>query len=352
LSASRHPRILISRLSAIGDTVLTLPVLNALREHIPDGMLAWVTQRASAQLLRGHEALDELIVLPRNWMTSPREMLRLRRRLRGLRIDTAIDVQGLTKSALPTWLSGARRRIGYARGEFMAREISNWFYTEAVRPIREHVVERNLELLRPLGIDHPRVRFRVPEHEQDARRVEQFLSAQGDLRRFAVMQPGAGWPSKLWPPGRFAAVARQLDQQYGVRCIVVWAGPEELGWARQIAAESAGRAIVAPATSLTELASLERRAALFVGPDTGPLHLAAAVGTPCVGLYGPMDATRCGPYGGRAVSVQSAHLTGGSRRRRKAGNETMRAISVEQVCEACDQILGYRGRLRTANEAA
>jgi ADP-heptose:LPS heptosyltransferase len=240
---------------------------------------------------------------------------------------------------LPVWLSGARRRIGYARGDFLARELSSAFYSESVRPASEHVVERNLELLRPLGIENPRVRFEVPEHEEDERKIDLYLSGQEGLRRFALIQPGAGWPSKLWPPERFAAVARHLSQRRGLRSIVVWAGPQELTWARTIAGESAGHAIVAPPTSLTELAALGRRAALCLGSDTGPLHLAAAVGAPCVGLYGPMDAKHCGPYGEQHIAIQNASLTGGSRRRRKAGCEVMRAISVEQVCTACDEIL-------------
>jgi lipopolysaccharide heptosyltransferase I len=332
----------------VGDTVLTLPVLNALRERFPRSMLAWVTQRASAQLLQGHQALDELIVLPRRWVTSPSQIIRLRRRLRRLRIDVAVDVQGLTKSALPAWLSGARRRIGYCRGPFLARELSSLFYNETVRPTRQHVVDRHLELLGPLGIENPSVRFGIPEHSEDVKRIERFLCEQRDAGRFAVIQPGAGWPSKLWPVSRFAAVARHLGRRHAVRCVAVWAGPEELAWARRIAEESAGWATVAPETSLTELASLERRATLFLGADTGPLHLAAAVGTPCVGLYGPMDAARTGPYGRQHMAIQNAHLTGGSRRRRSAGNAAMLAISVEQVCAACDEILSRTAAERIA----
>ena len=129
---------------------------------------------------------------------------------------------------------------------------------------------------------------------------------------------------------------------------MVWAGPQELAWARQIAEESSGAATAAPATSLSELASLARRADIALGADTGPLHLAAAAGSPCVGLYGPMDAKRSGPYGGQHVVIQNVHLTGGSRRRRNAGNAAMLTISVEQVCRACDEILGRGGRLHAA----
>ena len=112
---------------------------------------------------------------------------------------------------------------------------------------------------------------------------------------FAVINPGAGWPSKLWPPERFAAVARYLGHDRGLASLVVWAGPEEQAWARTIVAGSEGHARLAPPTSLVELAAVLRRARLFISSDTGPLHLAAAVDTPCVGLFGPMPAGATGP---------------------------------------------------------
>jgi ADP-heptose:LPS heptosyltransferase len=161
---------------------------------------------------------------------------------------------------------------------------------------------------------------------------------------FAVINPGASWPSKRWPPERFAAVARHLGQSRGLGSLVVWAGDEERGWAEQIMAGSAGHATLAPPTTLGELAAIVRRAAIFVGSDTGPLHVAAAVGTPCVGLFGPMPSERNGPYGPQHITVQKMWLTGTGRDRRTAGPGSMEAIAVEHVTEACDRILD-RGHL-------
>ena len=158
------PRILIARLSAIGDVVQTMPVACALREHFPGAFLAWVAQRG-AELLAGHEALDELVALPRGWLKSPRIVWQLRRRLRAMKFDIAIDAQGLTKAAIVAWLSGARRRIGV--GGIWGRELSPWLNTETVDTGDPHAVDRNLGLLRPLGIESPTVRFRVPEHRPD-----------------------------------------------------------------------------------------------------------------------------------------------------------------------------------------
>jgi lipopolysaccharide heptosyltransferase I len=336
-------RILIVRLSAIGDVLHGLPVLNALRDALPRAFIGWVVEGAGGQLLRDHRALDELIVVPRKWLKSPRTVLGLRRRLRGLRFDVAIDMQGLTKSAVAARLSGAPRRIGFDGRD--GRELSRWLNNERVQPTKTHVVDRNLELLAPLGITNTRARFDLDDAPADARRAQEILAA-GQLERFAVVNPGAGWPSKVWPADRYAAVARHLGTRHAMRALVVWAGDQERQWAERIVAGSAGFAQLAPPTSLRELAALERRAALFVGSDTGPLHLAAAVGTPCVGLFGPMPAERNGPYGTQHVAVQKVCLIGTSRQKRTAGGESMEAISVEDACAACETILGRMERAR------
>ncbi len=263
--------------------------------------------------------------------------LALRRRLRGLRFDIAIDLQGLTKSAVAARLSGARRRIGYEGRD--GRELSRWLNNVLVPATRTHVVDRNLELLAPLGIANPAVRFDLDDSASDARRAREIVAAERLGERFGVINPGAGWPSKLWPADRYAQVARHLGQRHALRSLVVWAGDQERRWAEQIVAGSAGFAALAPPTSLRELAAVTRMATLFVGSDTGPLHLAVAVGTPSVGLFGPMPAERNGPYGPEHVAVQQVCLTGTSRERRSAGPESMEAISCEDACAACDQIL-------------
>ncbi|HEX4143871.1 MAG TPA: glycosyltransferase family 9 protein [Pirellulales bacterium] len=338
-SASAAPRILIVRLSAIGDVLHGLPVLCALRDALPKAHLAWLVEGRSAELLAGHPALDEVVAVRRRWLKSPRTTFNLWRRLRG-RFDVTIDVQGLSKSAVAARLSGAPRRIGLAAPD--GREISPWLNNVLVRPTATHVIDRNLELLGPLGIAPGRVRFDLPEREADGQRAEQTIAQAGATARCALLNPGAGWPSKLWPAERFAAVAAHLGNVQGLVSLAVWAGEQENAWARRIVARSAGWARLAPPTSLVELAALARRAQLMVSSDTGPLHLAAAVGTPCVGLFGPMPGERNGPYGRQHVTIQVAGLTGSSRQRRRAGNETMLVIDVARVTAACDTILAHR----------
>lgn len=339
---SEHPRILIVRLSAIGDVIHGMPVACALRERFPDAFLAWVVEERAGALLHGHQALDELIALPRGWLKSPRTVWRLRRRLRAINFDLAIEAQGLTKAAIVARLSGAGRRIGF--GDPWGRELSRWLNTELVDTTAEHAVDRNLQLLLPLGIRPRAVRFQVPEHLMDRVAAEQMIREAGLEDGFAIINTGAGWPSKLWPSDRYAAVARHLGRNRELRTMVLWAGRQERPLAEQVVAGSDGHAQIAPPTTLTELAALARRCRLFIGSDTGPLHLAAAVGTPCVGLYGPWPAKKHGPYGPQHVALQKMFFEGSTRQRRNASSKYMEAITVEPVCEACDRILKRHGR--------
>lgn len=340
-------RVLICRLSAVGDLVHGMPVLCALREYFPTAFLAWVAEPGPAELLRGHEALDELIVVPRGWSKSLAAIWRLRQRLRALKFNIAIDVQGLTKSALAARLSGAPRRIGF--GDEKGRELSPRLNNELVTTSSAHIVDCNLELLSKVGIVKPRVRFAVPESADDGAAAESILSQSGLKGRLGLINPGAGWPSKLWPADRYAAVAQHLGHVRALPTLVLWAGAEERQMAERIVAGSAGHARLAPATGLRQLAALARRAQLFVSSDTGPLHIAAAVDTPCVGLFGPMSAERNGPYGAQHEALQKMCFQGTSRQRRNAPAVLMESIRVEDVCQACDRILQRpRGSIEAA----
>jgi lipopolysaccharide heptosyltransferase I len=335
------PRILIVRLSAIGDTILTMPMLNALRAALPKAMLAWVVEERASSLLAGHPALDELITLPRGWLKSPRAVWSLRQRLRALDFDLTVDPQGLTKSALVAWLSGAGRRIGF--GDEKGRELSQHFNTELVSTTVDHVVDCYLALLKPLGIARPRVEFRIPEKEGDVATARGMLLRMGIGDGYAVINPGAGWASRIWPAERHGAVASHLGRRRGLPTLVAWSGDDERAMAEQIVASSAGHARLAPPTSLTELAALLRRATICVSSDTGPLHLAVAVGTPCVSLHGSTRAERSGPYGPRHIALQEASLDDPlDRRRKRMSNELMKAITADMVCAACDQLLARR----------
>jgi lipopolysaccharide heptosyltransferase I len=334
----QSPRILIVRLSALGDVIHGIPVACALRAAYPQAFLAWVIEGRSAQLLEGHSALDELIRLPRGWWKTPREVFALRRRLRQLDFDIAIDLQCLTKSAVAAWFTGAPRRIGKAGAD--GRELSKLFHNELVEAGGQHVIDHNLELLRPLGITSPKVEFNLPERAEDARMAENALRSLGlSHRNFAILNPGAGWPSKIWPPERYGEVARRLRDAHGLASLAVWGVPSELPLAQAIVDSSNGAAKLAPPTSVPELAALCRRAALVLGSDTGPLHLAVAVGTSAVSMHGPSRAQWCGAYGPQNIRLQARYEDGSARERRQADDSAMREITVEQVVAACRERL-------------
>lgn len=340
LDALPHPspRILIVRLSAIGDVIHGIPVLCALRQALPNAFLSWVVEGTMGDVLEGHPALDELVRVPRRWWKSPREVWRMRRRLRELRFDIAIDLQCLSKSAITAWLSGAPRRIGKAGPD--GREFSRWFNNELVEAGGTHVLEHYLSMLRPLGIQSPSVRFDLPERAADAEVAEHFLQERGLVgRRFAVLNPGAGWRSKIWPAERYGALARHLFDVHGVASVAAWGLQAELPLAETIVAASGRHAQLAPPTTMSQLAAICRRAALFVGSDTGPMHLAVAVGTPTISMHGPSRADWCGAYGRQNIRLQIRYEDGSSLERRRADDAAMRAITVEMAAHACDHVL-------------
>ena len=336
------PRILITRLSHIGDCVLTLPVLCAIRRKFPDAYIAWAVEKPTDQLLKGHPDLNRLIIIPKNWMGKPLQWASILFRLRRDRFDIAIDPQGLTKSAMLGWLSGARKRIGL-QGKW-ARELSPRLNNELVETQSPHVVDRSLEMLSAVDVSDRGVEYRLPLDSASQQRVRSFLDVRQIVRPFVVVNPGASWPSKRWDVNRFAAVVRYLESQHGLQSVVTWAGDEERGMAQGIVHCDDECGFVAPRTSLREYAALCDYASFFIGCDTGPMHIAAAMGTPCIGLYGTTLPTESGAHGPQNIAIQKWHQDGTSRERRKAENVAMMEIMPEDVFAACDQMVA---RLRS-----
>lgn len=310
-------RVAIVKLSSLGDVVHALPVAAALRAGLPGAHLAWIVEAREAGLLAGHPALDEVIAVdtrrwrrarhPRDLVAGARELRALRRRLVAARFDVTLDLQGLWKSAILARLTGAPVRFGFA-ASWCREPASAWLATRRVSPPHEarHVVEQYLALLEPLGIRPQRLDFTLPLDADAEAAVEAFFVAGGlkPRDRLVVLNAGAGRPDKRWPPERFAELARRLVEA-GARCLVVW-GPGEADAARHIAGAGGPGTVLGPPTDLPALLAVLRRASVVVAADTGPLHLAAALGRPCVGLYGPTRAARNGPYGPGHRTVEAA----------------------------------------------
>jgi len=316
---ARGLRIAIIKLSSLGDVIHALPIVPALRHSLPDAHLTWVVEAREYALLRDHPGLDAVLpVDTRLWRrliwrpSGARQVLgkidRLRQRIRGASFDVAVDLQGLIKSGLLTAYTGAPVRIGFSAGQ--CRERWNAFFTnQHVTPpaSARHVVEQYLALLAPLGVEPGPAEFQVPVPAAAERRVEALLLKEGVKPgdRLVAINPGAGRPGKRWAVPCFAALAERLATEAGARPLLLW-GPDEAHMAREIWLALPGHdALLAPPTDLGELAALLRRCRLMIANDTGPLHLAAALGTPCLGLYGPTSAERNGPYGPRCRGLQS-----------------------------------------------
>ncbi len=282
-------RILIVRLGSLGDIVHALPAAAALRRAAPQARIDWLVDAQHRELVDLVPIIDEAVVLRSRTLGGWLDVARL---LRARRYDVAIDLQGLLKSAVLARASGARRVLGFSIWHLRERT-ARPFYSETAAPdSAEHVVRKNLALVAALGVAAERLEF--PLARRDSAALEEVRRAAAGAP-FALVNPGAAWPNKRWPPDRFGALAEILPSRFGLMPFVLW-GPGEEALARAVADASGGIAVVAPRTSISDLVELAREASLMVSGDTGPIHLAAAVGTPVVGLYGPTSPARNGPW--------------------------------------------------------
>lgn len=281
--------VLIVRLGALGDVVHAVPAVAALRRAFPAARLDWLVDARHRSIVDLVTVLDRTIALEspalKGWTRAVGQ-------LRAARYDLAIDLQGLMKSAVLARASGAARVVGFSIWH-LREKTARPFYSD-VRPAEGgHVITKNLRLLEAVGVHDAEIRFPlrdVPSAALDALRAQ--IGADG---RFALINPGAAWPNKRWPPDRFGEIASFLRDVYGMTAVVLWGPGEEL-LAHGVIAASGGRALLAPPTTVTDLVALARAATLVVSGDTGPLHIATAVGTPTVSIFGPTDPERNGPY--------------------------------------------------------
>jgi heptosyltransferase-1 len=342
-------KVLIVRLSAIGDVVHTLPVAATLRQYGFD--VDWIVEPPARPLVEGNPAVSRAIPAPparpgglaRAWSTA--------RDLRRMGHDVALDLQGLWKSAAWTRASGARRLIGFA-GHWRREPLSEMLLGVRIGLAREpvHVIDKHLALLRALTIEAEGTReFPLPPTPEEARRVSEQLAGRG-WRDFAVLNPGGGWPSKLWPPAAFGAVAQGLAAR-GIVPVVTWGTGEE-GLADAVVAASKSTATHCFPTTLLEYLELARRARIVVAADTGPLHLACAIGTPVVGVFGPTDPVRNGPFSADDLTVRRHPLCAPCHHRRCSMHEgVMAAIPPSEVLAAIDRRLARAASARKPGPA-
>jgi heptosyltransferase I len=336
------PHIALVKLSSLGDVVHALPAAHAIRAWWPRAELTWVVERREEAILAGNPDLTDLIpVDTRLWrrdVKRPRgapvvigKVRGLLRRLADGRFDAAVDLQGLWKSGVITRLTRAPLRVGLAAG--LCRERANALFTNRhVTPPADavHVVDQCLAVVAALGIDVAAVGPPVFPIRRDAEaeaRMGRWLEDEGvkGVTPLVLLNPGSGGDQKRWAVEAFRRVGEELAVRLGARVAITW-GPGEEPLARAIAHGTRPGALVPPPTTIIEMIALFRRATLVVGGDTGPVHVAAVLGVPTVGLYGPTSAKRNGPYGSRVVTIQSP-------------SGRMDGISVESVLGAAQTLL-------------
>ena len=363
------PKIVLIRLSALGDCLHAIPTLTALRRKFPNAEIGWAIEDMSHSLLKDHPMVDRFHVFPRKafkrgsgtLMTRMRSLSSFRKELSACGYEIAIDLQGLAKSGLVSWWSGAKQRIGFRGDE--SRELNRVFTTERVSPPEEavHVVEKNLALLAPLGIEMPnKPEWVMPSYEAEKIAMRPFLSENGLLDEcgnvlpFAIINPGATWFTKRWPPESFGVVAKGLREQHNLPSVVTWAGGEELAAAKTIQSIGGEKVILSPDTNLRQLAALTSQASLFVGNDTGPLHLAVALKINTVAIFGATDPLRNGPYGSGhriqtgGVDCHPCWKTSCERQDRAC----LTWVKPETVLISCDHTLRRRSKTENGSAAA
>ena len=292
--------ILIVRLGALGDIVHASPAAAALRSAFPASRIDWVVDAKHRAMVDLVTVVDRVIPVERPTLSG---WLRASAVMRRCRYDVALDLQGLLKSAVLARMSGAARVVGFSIWHLREKTARPFYTTTGGDDVARapHVIFKNLRLLRTVGV-HDDAPVTFPLAQPHSAALDEVISTLGGPVPFALLNPGAAWPNKRWPAERFGEVAAFLHAVRGLRAFVVW-GPGEEELARAVVGASSGAARMAPATQLSDLLALCRAASLMVSGDTGPLHLAAAAGTPTVAIFGPTDPARNGPFAVEDVTI-------------------------------------------------
>jgi len=352
-------KLLCIRLSGLGDVVHALNALSLLRKHRPTAHIAWVVEDRFSSLLMGHPHIDELIVLPRTiwsrklayptgWCAVLRDAAQLARRLRKEEFAVSIDFQSSIKSAWLVAAGGAPTRVGFGWG--VAREFSPLFNNTLVRLKAKdcHRIERNLALLAPLGIP---TRYEEPVlvcGDHDAHVIDAALAKMHNGGPLVIIHPGTSEFAafKRWSTEGYAQVADRLVAELGAQ-VLISRGPGEENIARRVLNAMTQKGALAPRTeNLQQLVRLLSHADLFIGSDSGPLHLASALKVPAVALFGPKDPATTGPYCGRSIVVTGTAPCRPCRRRRCPNPVCMSTIRVHDVFTAARLLLDGGGQCR------
>lgn len=304
--------ILIVKLSAIGDVIHTLPSLAALRRLYPEAHITWVVEEAAADLVRNHPYLNEILVSRRKswlkdvkngrWKKPFQEAKAFINDLRKQRYDLVIDFHGLLKSSVIVLFSRGKRKLGYDS----LQELSGLFINEKIpEDFHKHAVDRYLDFPRHLGAQIKDVEFTLPQNPSAEEKIKNLMRKYDlEEKKFIAINPIAYWETKLWENKNFAHLADRIQNDLGIK--VVFTGTERKSLEKITALMTSPAINLGGQTTLPELACLYSRAKMLISTDSGPMHLAAAVQTPVVALFGPTDPQRTGPYGAGHTVLRTA----------------------------------------------
>lgn len=349
LRLHRYVRILIVKLSSIGDVIHALPSVAFLRRSLPDAEISWVVERAASEMIRDSPVIDRLIEIDTRSMRGGKvieeivlDMGRQAKLVREHKYDLAIDMQGLLKSAVIAKISGAGVRWGFSKKD-LRESFAGVFYTNQIASVGQvNIIEKNVRLAAAaVGIEPDLDPIEFPIATDQTHVDEADAIARG--RRFVLLNPGGGWVTKLWPAENFGLLARRIRSELGLEPIITVGPNEAVLGERAKAAAAFDIEVVTP--SLKAFYELARRADFYVGGDTGPTHIAVAVGTPIVGIYGPTEWWRNGSPRHDDICVERNDI--GCRvdcHRRKCDNWICMEITVDRVFDAVAERLSRAGR--------
>jgi len=329
-----EPKFLVVRLGSLGDIIHAFPAVAALRESFPNGEIVWLTHPRWRELVDAAGLANEIWEVETRSLSSVREIWK---RIREEKFATAIDYQGLWKSAALPFLARVTRRIGFSAGS--AREFGvPLLYTERVEIQSAHVADTNGELSLRAGAESPTAKFflRVRANAEEA--IRGMLQPRG-IREYVVLSPGGGWLSKCWPAERYGELARRLHAEHGMHAVVNY-GPGEEQLVERVNAAAGDARPIPHSGSFGELMALLQNARCVIAGDTGPMHLADALGTNLIAIFGPTDPKRNGPYIGRrsgkgiVLRTEDVETT---YKRENAPHPSLWKISVDDVLTAMQE---------------
>ncbi len=345
-------KILIIRLSAIGDVVDVLPSLRCLRSNFPESRISWLVEDRASEILSGHPDIDDVIVFPRKKWRS--EILKVNRsfsilsdifsfyrKLHGEGYDLVLDFQGNLKSGVMDLITGTENRVGFGKG--FCKEFNYLFTRYKVYPEnkREHRIDKNFSLLKELNIE---TKFQIPElptTKSDHKYISKFIEKNNKCSvPLIIINPCTSeyGSYKRWSILNYARLADMILEKYDVKVIFIW-GPNELEIVNEIIANMKKKAIVCCKTTIKQLIELLRRADLYIGGDTGPLHIASTLCIPTVAIFGPKDPILYGPYNENAAIISKELPCSPCRDRTCSDPECLTTILPEEVFQAVKQLM-------------